>query len=158
MVGMVTTQSNSVLFYTLQTWKSFNCQRKLDYPKKPHALIMSAHIQTPEGKVQIRNALAGKYQLATIVPKWAKASFVLLHRAAHTVPEVFINSFEASLLSGQCSSSKNGLQINPAPLNGIQTEQILIQVGQTNFPQTDLDIRGVNTQTFVTVSSSGFKC
>lgn len=96
--------------------------------------------------------------LATIVPKWANASFVLLHRAAHTVPEVFINSFEASFLSGQCSSSKNGLQINPAPLDGIQTEQILIQVGQTNFPQTDLDIRGVNTQTFVTVSSSGIKC
>lgn len=58
----LTTQSNSVLFYTLQTWRSFNCQRKLDYPKKTHALVVSAHIQIPEGKVQIRNVLAVKYQ------------------------------------------------------------------------------------------------
>lgn len=36
------------------------------------------------------------------------------------LPEVLINSVEACLLFGQCSTAKDGFQIHPLPLNVVQ--------------------------------------
>lgn len=69
------------------------------------------------------------------------------------VPEVFIDPFEAGFLSRQCSSSKNRLQVNPAPLNGIQIEQVLIQVWQTKLPKADLDRHGINLLKWIHITS-----
>lgn len=52
----------------------------------------------------------------------------LIEKAWDPAPEVFVDAFEARLLPRQRPSAEDGLQVNPAPLDGVQIQQILIQV------------------------------
>ena len=47
-------------------------------------------------------------------------------REGKGVPEVLVNPFETGLFPGQSPPSEDGLQVDPTPLDGIQTDQVLI--------------------------------
>ena len=63
---------------------------------------------------------------------------VISRHIRHNASEIIIDAFESSLLFGQRASSKNRLQIHPLALNLVQIHQIMVQIGQTRFPDVSL--------------------
>lgn len=51
------------------------------------------------------------------------------------LPEVLVHSLEASLFPWQRPTSEYGLEVDPLPLDGVEVLEVLIQVGQSGFPQ-----------------------
>ena len=53
------------------------------------------------------------------------------------LPELLVDTLEASLLLWQCPSTKDRLQVHPASLDLVEAQQVLVQLRQPPLPQLD---------------------
>ena len=62
-------------------------------------------------------------------------SLLSYRQLRHDGPKLLINMSESWLLSWQGSSGKEGLQVHPLPLYGVEQQQALLKAAQACIPR-----------------------